>query len=152
MTGTIATITGRDTLEQCVTCKRIFDRKLQVEKIILQKEGALNVHDMPFPNHNNERAKVHMLIMSTSESEAWNDVSMEPGGEPDLDRMAQWVQSMSKVNNFYDKMDFSLKQRLAITNAIIKLTDPLGSSGLAKNRSRRNNRFEENAVVFYADE
>lgn len=46
-------------------------------------------------------------------------------------------------------MGFSPKQRLAITKVIIKLTDPLESSGIADSRSRRNNRFEIDVSVFY---
>lgn len=41
-------------------------------------------------------------------------------------------------------MDFSLAKRLAITKAIIELTDPLGSSNLFESKSGRNSKFENN--------
>lgn len=47
-----------------------------------------------------------------------------------------------QVQEFYDQMDLSPDQGLAMTKVITELIDPLGSSGLAKNRPRRNIRFE----------
>lgn len=49
-------------------------------------------------------------------------------------------------------MNFSSEQRLVITEAIIKLSDPSGSLGLAEKRSRWNNIFKDNGMVFYENE
>lgn len=46
-------------------------------------------------------------------------------------------------------MDFNLEQRLAITKAIIELTDPLEISNLVEKESRINNLFEDSALIFY---
>lgn len=46
-------------------------------------------------------------------------------------------------------MDFNLEQRLAITKAIIELTDSSERSNLIKKKPKRNNRFEDSALVFY---
>lgn len=43
---------------------------------------------------------------------------MQPEGESNLDRMAQWVSGLFKFKNFYDMVDSTLKQRLAITKVI----------------------------------
>lgn len=45
-------------------------------------------------------------------------------------------------------MDFSPKQSLTNPKAIIELTDSLGSSSLAEERSRGTNRFEDDVMVF----
>lgn len=39
--------------------------------------------------------------------------------------MAQREQNLFRLENFYDQMDFTPKQRLLITKAIIERTDPL---------------------------
>lgn len=49
-------------------------------------------------------------------------------------------------------MDFSPKQRLAITKAIINLTNPSRNSGFAKNILGQSSRFEDNRVVFHHNE
>lgn len=49
-------------------------------------------------------------------------------------------------------MDFNPEQMLTMAEAIIELTDPLESSGLVKNRSIRNTKFEDSALVFYENE
>lgn len=64
---------------------------------------------------------------------------MQPEDEPDLEKMAHRVQNLFKFKSFYDYIDFSLEQRLAIIKAIIMLTDPSGSSNIVERRSRRNN-------------
>lgn len=53
-----------------------------------------------------------------------------------------------KFIKFYDQVDFGPEHRIAITKAIIELTDPSGSSGLTKTWPRGNNRFEDIAMVF----
>lgn len=62
---------------------------------------------------------------------------MQHEGEPDIDRIAQWVQNLFKFKHYYDQMDFSPKQRLAISKSIIQLTDPSGSYGFVENRPRK---------------
>lgn len=49
---------------------------------------------------------------------------------------------------FYDEIDSSLEQRLAITNVIIELTFSSRRSGVVKNISKRNNKFGDDMVVF----
>lgn len=49
-------------------------------------------------------------------------------------------------------MDFSPKQRLTISKAIIELTDPSGGSGLAEFSSRGSNRFEDTVRVLYEND
>lgn len=46
-------------------------------------------------------------------------------------------------------MDSSLEQHLVITKAIVELTAPSGSLGLAKSRWKRNNMFEDSEIVFH---
>lgn len=46
-------------------------------------------------------------------------------------------------------MDFDSKQRLAITKAILELTDSAEGVNLVEKRTRKNNRFEDNTLVFY---
>lgn len=45
-------------------------------------------------------------------------------------------------------MDFSLEQRLAITQFTIELTNPSESYELVERRSRRDDRFSNNGVLF----
>lgn len=46
-------------------------------------------------------------------------------------------------------MEFNPEQRLDITNSIIELNDPSESCEMVERRSRRNHRFNEDAIVFY---
>lgn len=48
------------------------------------------------------------------------DVSMQTREEPNFDRMAGGVQYLFKFKHFYDQMDFSLEQSLAITKSIMR--------------------------------
>lgn len=57
--------------------------------------------------------------------------------EPDLDRVAQQDQNFFKFRNFYEQMDFTTGQRLAITKAIIKLIGLLGGSDLIQEMPRK---------------
>lgn len=54
--------------------------------------------------------------------------------EPDLDIMAHRVQSLFKFKHFYNQIDFSLEQRLAIAKTTFEPTDPSGSYGFVENR------------------
>lgn len=72
----------------------------------------------------------------------------QPEDEPDLDQRALKVQELFKFKSFYDQMDFISKQRLAITKAIVELTDSMESANLFERRLGKNNRFEDNALVF----
>lgn len=56
------------------------------------------------------------MMASNSDVGAEN---MIPGGEPNPNRMAQQVQHMFKLRNFYHQMNFSLEQRLAITKPLL---------------------------------
>lgn len=54
-------------------------------------------------------------------------------------------------------MDFNPEQRLGITKYIIEFTDPSRSCGLVnnrlgRNRSGRNNKFEDDMIVLYDNE
>lgn len=57
-----------------------------------------------------------------------------------------------QIKNLYDQRNFSPEERLAITKAVIELADPLKNSNLDESRLRRNNNFEDNAVVFYKND
>lgn len=46
-------------------------------------------------------------------------------------------------------MDFDSKQRIAITKAILELTDSIEGVNLIEKRTRKSNRFENNLLVFY---
>lgn len=46
-------------------------------------------------------------------------------------------------------MNFSSNQRLGIRKAITELTDSAESANLVERRPGKNNRFEDNALVFY---
>lgn len=46
-------------------------------------------------------------------------------------------------------MDFSSEQRLAIRKFIIELPDPFENCDLAERRSKRSDRFIDDAFVFY---
>lgn len=72
--------------------KRIFDKELQDGEIIFQNEGACNVHERPFMNHNNDRGKGQVMMVYASERDIREDVPIQPEGDPDLDMMAQRVQ------------------------------------------------------------
>lgn len=66
--------------------------------------------------------------------------------------MAQQVPNLLKFSKFYDQIEFSTKQCLAITKAIIKLSDLSGGSGLAKRMSQEGSRFKDNTVVFHEND
>lgn len=55
-----------------------------------------------------------------------------PKFELDLDMMAQQVQNLFNFRNFYVLMDLTAEQRLAITKAIIEVTDLSGGSNLVQ--------------------
>lgn len=46
-------------------------------------------------------------------------------------------------------MDFNSKQRRAITKAIMELTDSTEGMNFVEKRTGKNNRFEDNGLVFY---
>lgn len=73
----------------------------------------------------------------------------QPEDEQDRDRRALKVQKLFKFKSFYDQMDFNSKQRLAITKAIMELTNFTEDVNLIEKRTKKNNRFEDNALVFY---
>lgn len=72
--------------------------------------------------------------------------------KPDINQMAGRVQHLHKFKHFYDQMDFSPEQRLAISKSIIKLTDPAESGDLVKGRSRHRDRLDDCASIFYDDD
>lgn len=84
----------RGTLEKCLTFRRFFHKQLKVEGIIFQNEGDFNVHERPFPNHNNDRGKWQVMMVSAIEKDTEEDVRMQPEGKPDLNKMAQWIQNL----------------------------------------------------------
>lgn len=67
--------------------------------------------------------------------------------EQDLDQRALKVQELFKFKSFYDQMDFNSKQRLAITKAIMELTNSTEDMNLIEKTTGKNNRFENNALV-----
>lgn len=97
---------------------------------LVSNEGSLNLHERPFSNHHHSKENVHVMMASIIKKDEEN--TLRPVVKPDLDRISQWVQNRFKFKNFYDQMDFSPKQSLAITNAIIELIIPLGNSNLVK--------------------
>lgn len=102
--------------------------------IILQGEGAHNVHERHFPKHNN-KGKGHAVMVSVPRS------STETGVGDDLDQVVGQVQHLHKFKHFYDQMDFSL--RAATGNHQVESCD------LDEGRSRRKGQFDDNAAVFY---
>lgn len=66
--------------------------------------------------------------------------------------MAGRIQHLYIFKHFYDQLDFSSEQRLAITKSIVELTDPTKSCDLVEGRTRRKGRFDDNAAVFYVDD
>lgn len=69
-------------------------------------------------------------------------------GEPNLDMMAQRAENLFKFKNFYDQMDISPEECLAITKAIIELINPSRGSGLIKRKSQGGDKFEGNYLNF----
>lgn len=51
---------------------------------------------------------------------------MQPKSKPSFDIKAQWMPNLYKFRDFYEQTGFNLQQCLAITNAIVELTDPSG--------------------------
>lgn len=49
-------------------------------------------------NHNNDRVKVYVIMVSSAERDSERDVTLQLEGVPHLDRMAQQVQNLS---NFF---------------------------------------------------
>lgn len=49
-------------LEQCMTSKRNFDKKLEYGEIILQNDGACNVYERAYPNHNDNQEGQVMMV------------------------------------------------------------------------------------------
>lgn len=91
----LTTKEGDKPFEQCTTFKRVFDKKLQDREIIFQNEGASNVHERTFPNHNNNRGKEQVRMVSLSRKGIEENVPMYPKGKPKLEKMAQRVQNLS---------------------------------------------------------
>lgn len=91
-------------------------------------------------------------------------MTVKPEGEPEgeasvecEDEEMTWSNGSTgidllKFKNFYDQIDFSPGKRLVITKAIIELTEPSGSSNVVESKRRRNNRFNDNAVVFHEND
>lgn len=70
-------------MEQCIVFRKIFDKKLADEEIILQGEAARNVHEQPFPKHNN-RGKGHAMMVSVTAN------GLKPADrESDIDQVAE---------------------------------------------------------------
>lgn len=63
---------------------------------MFQNEEALNIHESPFPNHHINKVRGEVLIVSGSERDVEGDISMQPEGVTDLDRMVQRLQSLFK--------------------------------------------------------
>lgn len=77
------------------------------------------MQERPFPDHLERKGKAQVMMISTLDEE----MAPQPEDEEDLDQRASKVQGLFKFKNFYDQMDLNLKQRIAITKAIMKLTD-----------------------------
>lgn len=74
------------------------------------------------------------------------------GVEGDTNQMVGRVQHLHKFEHFYDQMDFSLEQRMAIIKSVIELTEPAESYDMVEGRPRCKDRFDDNAPVFYDDD
>lgn len=59
-----------------MTFRRIFDKKLQAGETIFQNEGDLNIHEQPFPTHDNDRGKGQVIDVSTSDRDVGGDLPM----------------------------------------------------------------------------
>lgn len=75
------------------------------------------------------------------------EVNAQSEEEVDLDQRALKVQELFKFKSFYDQIDFNFKQRLAITKAIMELTNPMENIILVEGRTKKNSRFEDNVLV-----
>lgn len=69
-------------LDQCFVFRKTFDKTLHDGKLILQKEGARDVHEWPFPNHNNKGKRQAMMVSVLV------DAPEVAEGEANLDKMA----------------------------------------------------------------
>lgn len=100
------------TLEQCASFRRIFDNKLQAWEIIFQNEGALNIHEQPFSNYNNDRGKVQLMVVSIWNKDTKEGVPVQPGrawswknGSTCIDysgssiSIIRWTLVQNRVNN-----------------------------------------------------
>lgn len=59
---------------------------------------------------------------------------------------------MFKFRNFYDHIDFTPDQCLAITKAIIELIDSSGSPNLVQKTLHGRKKFKEDVKVFYEED
>lgn len=87
------------------------------------------------------------MMTSHCEVKVESDEKMMSESNLDLDRMAQHVQNLFKLKNFYDEMDFDAGRGFAIMKEIIELTDPLGGLGSDKKATCGGRRFEDNSMV-----
>lgn len=134
MRGTALNTEG-GTFEQCFIFRKIFDEKHNAGEILFQEGGAVSINALSFPKHQH-KGKGHVMIASHSVMKVEGDEEVRHEGEPDFDCVAQHVQSSLQFKTVYNQMDFSAEQRLAITKAIIELTDLSAGLDLAKRRLR----------------
>lgn len=126
-------------LDQCVIFRRIFDKKLQDEEIILQRRHLESMSG----------SSLTIAIIEAKYRQWWcspqNEVQKKT--RPCNLRRARPRQDGLKgaksiqVRTFCDQMDLNPKQMLAITNSIIELIDLSKNSDLVESKSRRSNRF-----------
>lgn len=118
--------------------RRYSTRSLRQERSCSRMNELLAFTSVLFRTIIRAKARTGVAVFATRRNV---DVSMQPAGKPDLEKMTQWYKKLFKFKNFYDRMDFNLEQRLPLTKAIIELINPSRSSGLIESGSRRNNRF-----------
>lgn len=117
---------------------------------MLQNEGTLSTHERHFPNHNNKKDKGRAgALCLRKKSKKMQSCSLKASL---ILRNGSRGANFAYIENFYDQMDFSLEQRLVITKVIIELADPSRSLNLTENRLRRDNRFEDGALVSYEND
>lgn len=130
--------------KQCVTFRGSSKNCFKTEKSY-SRTKKLTVFTSDIPNHGNNQGKEQEMMMSTSEKSIIEDM---PNG---CLISTRWLNgSKTYLSQVFLWSDwFQAITRLAITKSIIVLTDASGSYSLVESRSRRNSRFEDNAIVFY---
>lgn len=93
-----------------------------------------------------EQRPVMMAFYTDIEVE--KDEELQFKGEAELDHM-DFNQNLFQFKKFFNQINFSNEQRLAITKVTIELTDSVRGLGIAERRPRGGNRFEDNVIVFY---
>lgn len=75
-------------------------------EILFQEDEAVSINELGVPMHG-DRGKSQVILASHLEMEVERVGALQLEGEPNFDRMAQQVQNLFILMNFYDQVDFS---------------------------------------------